>query len=121
MVSAGGHIRCLFQPLDPRFRGDDEGAVPGDVEGWTRALACFRRAEAAVRALEGGPDEAAFDRALTRFNAALRRLLRTPAPDLAALAAKIAAAVDHETRELAFAPLCFAGLRHDADRLARSS
>lgn len=49
--------------------------------------------------------------------AALRRLLRTPAPDLPALAAKIELAVGNQAWELTGAELCFAALDADARRL----
>ena len=86
---------------------------------WTNALARFRQAEAAMRAAEGLPDEDRFDRCLDRCYAALRRLLRIPAPDVFALAAKIELVVDHEVGTLTGGERCLAVLKADARRLAR--
>lgn len=86
---------------------------------WDRALALVRRAEAAMRAAEGGPDDDLFDRRLGAFYRALRRLLRTPAPDLRALALKLDLAIDHEIAELTGGKACLIALKRDARRLAR--
>ena len=51
----------------------------------------------------------------------LRRLLRTPAPDLAALALKLELAVADQAWELAGAETCLPTLAADARRLASSS
>jgi len=91
------------------------------VTKWDRALARFRAAESLVLALEGDPDEDAFGRAHDRFNAALRRLLAAPAPDLPALATKLEIAVAAELADLTFAPPALAQLAHDARRLALRS
>jgi hypothetical protein len=90
------------------------------VTKWDRALSRFRRAEAALAALEGGPDEAAFGRAHDRFNACLRRLLAVPAPDVAALATKLEIAVAAELADLTYAPPALAALAEDARRLSRA-
>ena len=82
-----------------------------------RAVARFRAAEAAL-AVAQGADDAAFDHVLGRFNRALARLLRTRAPDIAALAAKLDLLVAHEVWELTFAEASFAAMRRDALRLA---
>jgi hypothetical protein len=86
-----------------------------------RALTSLEKAEAAMMAAEGGPDDDLYDRALGHFYAALRRLLRTPAPHLGALATKIELAVDHEAATLADGEPCMAALKQDARRLAASS
>jgi hypothetical protein len=88
------------------------------VARWQRALGRFRRAAAELAALEGGPDEEAFGEAHDRFNAALRRLLAAPAPDVTALAVKLDCAVAAELADLAFAPPALAALARDARRLA---
>lgn len=62
-------------------------------------------------------DEALGDH-LGAFYAALRRLLRTPAPDFDALAAKIILAVDHEVGTLIGGERCLAALKADVRRLA---
>ncbi len=97
--------------LDPRFRGDDE-------RRWNRALARFRRAEAALAALEGDPVEGAYGEAHDRFNLPLRRLLALPAPDLAALATKLETAVAAELADLLYAPPALSALAEDARRLS---
>ena len=107
-------------PPDPiRGRGDEEGEAAQSflVPKWDRALAAYRRAEAAVAAMQGAPD-ALFDPCNLRFNRALSRLLRTPAPHLAALAAKLDLLVAHEAWELGFAAPALSAIRRDARRLA---
>ncbi len=47
----------------------------------------------------------------------LRRLWRTPAPDLGALALKIDLAIEHELGMLAGAATCLAAIQGDAHRL----
>jgi hypothetical protein len=99
-----------------------------DESAWRRALARFEQAEAELRAFErltegaSMEEEAALqdghDQRIDAFCAALRRLLRTPAPDLAALAAKIALAIDHDAGGLTGGEACLAVLRRDARRLA---
>jgi hypothetical protein len=109
------------------------GARP--TASWDRALARFRRAEAALAAcraeqaalpaaLRAWPRSQALDDAFGRFDdvrlAALRRLLRTASPDLAALALKIDLIVDDLAWELSGAERFFARLRADAHELARA-
>ncbi|MEA3018357.1 MAG: hypothetical protein QOI38_3079 [Sphingomonadales bacterium] len=111
---SSGSLDRAGKRLDPRFRGDDG-------RRWTRTLARFRRAEATLAALEGHADEDAFGRAHDRFNAALRRLLAFPAPDLAALATKLEIADEAELADLTYAPPSLAALAQDARRLASRS
>jgi hypothetical protein len=59
-----------------------------------------------------------FDAHLAAFYKAMRRLLRTPAPGLAALATKVALAVDHDVSTLDGGDQCLAALKDDALRLA---
>ena len=73
------------------------------------------RSRAEVFALE----EVYGDR-LSDFYDAVRRLLRTPAPDVAALAVKICLVVDHEVATLQGAPACMAAVKADAIRLGQS-
>ena len=105
----------------PSFPGSRKraGGIPDQVRNdvWGKALVRFRAVEAALDAAEGAED-ALFDRMLGRFNRALARLLRTPAPDIAALAAKLDLLLAHEVWELDFAQPCVAALRRDATRLA---
>jgi hypothetical protein len=87
-------------------------AAPPPADTWRRALAALRRAEAELGAFErrcralgdalrdhDALDEMFGDR-LDAVYGALRRLLRTPAPDLSALAMKIELTVDHEVGTL---------------------
>jgi hypothetical protein len=111
--------------LDPEstfFSAEAEGRwapdqVRGDA-GWTRALACYRRAEFAVTALEGSPDEEAFGDAVVALNRALERLLLAPAPDAASLAAKLALARRHLAWELPAGEEAMAAIERDARTLA---
>lgn len=110
--------------------------LPSPIEGegiekrWRRALAALHRAEAEMgifqeRCREGAlvfPDHVAQDDAygdrLDALYAALRRLLRVPAPDWGALALKVELVVDHEVGTLTGGELCLVALRADARRLA---
>jgi len=100
------------------------------VEKWRSALAGFRRAEAAMhefdrlsRGVPGRSFEAQdmldeqFSDHVVACNAALRRLLRAPAPDPAALALKVELAIDHEIAPLGGGERWLAVLKADARRL----
>ncbi|MGA9580898.1 MAG: hypothetical protein WBR13_02880 [Allosphingosinicella sp.] len=79
-------------------------------------LPAERRAFPACRPLErrfGDLDDVRF--------AALRRLLRLPAPDLAALALKLELAVADQAWELTGAEDCLADIAADARRLSASA
>lgn len=99
---------------------------------WDRALAAYRRAEARVAAFRRyeaslapaarafpacEPLEERFDDLECARLAALRRLLRLRAPDLAALSLKIDLTVDNQAWELTDSDACLATLRADARRL----
>jgi hypothetical protein len=58
-------------------------------------------------------DDERYGRALGRHNAALARLLRTPAPDLAAVARKLDLIMPHTVFELIFGEACLAALQRD--------
>jgi hypothetical protein len=88
------------------------------VTEWDRALNRFRRAQQCLEAAAHEADEDRYDALIGAFNAALRRLLRTPAPDLAALSTKIDLAVDQAAWELTGGGPCLAALKRDARRLA---
>jgi hypothetical protein len=107
--------------------------VPDLRRRWNRTLAAYRRAEARVTAFKA--QEALLPRARRAYPAcedleqrfgdlddrrfaALRRLLRLPAPDLAALALKLDLAVADQAWELTGAENCLAGIAADARRLA---
>lgn len=105
-------------PLDPARRGED----------WRRALAAFEAAEGELRRFEafcsGRPyeeQEALEDECGARGSAlyaALRTLLRAPAPNVAALAVKLDLVVAHDVGTLTGGEACLAALRTDAHRLA---
>ena len=108
----------------------DAGAAAPDAALWDRALADVARAEAVLNGFCQACREEGlvfqdqwelddrFDDFLGAFYAALGRLLRTPAPDIPALATKIALAVDHEVGTLTGGERCLAALEADARRLA---
>jgi hypothetical protein len=85
---------------------------------WTGALSRYRRAEAALEKVAHTEDDHLYDRHLGQLNNALRRLLRTPAPHLAAMAAKLDLLVEHQAWELTQGDLCMAALRRDAHQFA---
>ena len=99
---------------------------------WSRALAAYRRVEARLAVFRAQvdtlpPERRAFPACAPledRFGdlecgrlAALRRLLRAPAPNLPALPLKIELAVDNQAWELTGGDLCFAAVKADAQRL----
>jgi hypothetical protein len=113
----------------PALCGVGADVDPARVAAWEEAVAALRRAEVEMdgfcrlcrAGLASGDQselDAAFDDHLGAFYSALRRLLRTPAPDLAALAAKIILTVDHEVGTLTGGDRCFAALKADVRRLA---
>ena len=103
---------------------EGEGAAPPaaqpsrTVTSWDRAKARFQAADAALAALAHTSDEDLYDRAGTRHDRALVRLLRTPAPHAAALADKIDLLICHQAWELRAGEACLAALSADAWRLA---
>jgi hypothetical protein len=104
-------------PWDPGLRRDDEPAPSSAVLKWDRALARFEKAEAAIAVAAGAPDHV-YDPIGARHHAALRRLLRTPAPTLAALARKLDLALDERTVEFDGDAHAMITLKQDARRLA---
>ena len=100
----------------------------GGTEGrWSLLVAAVDEAWAAVGALERGMKGLAFaeaearqgeyDAVSERFEAALGRLLRAPAPDAAGFARKIVLAIDHDPDGLFGGEACRRALRRDALRL----
>jgi hypothetical protein len=110
-----------------QVRGDERDRVRGD-DKWHNALAAFEAAagelgryEAFCRGrgyAEQSALEAGYDLRSDAMYDALRRLLRAPAPDVAALAAKLDLAVRHEVATLTGGDQCLAALSRDAWRLA---
>ncbi len=104
--------------------GEGQGAPPQAADPsrtvtlWNRAKARFQAADTALAALAHTPDEDLYDRAGTRHDRALVRLLRTPAPHTAALADKIDLLIAHQAWEFRAADACLAALSGDARRLA---
>jgi hypothetical protein len=97
-----------------RVQGD-EGVR---VERWAKALDCFRRINGEVEALVHCRNQRVYDRALGRHSTALSRLLRAPAPDLAAAGLKLELIVRHHVFEARFAEAAIAVLRRDIARFA---
>lgn len=88
----------------------------------------YRAAEAEVRGFDRGTAGASSEEAARleglygelgdAMYSALRRLLRAPAPDVAALAAKLELVVEHEVGTLEGGEACSLALLRDARRLA---
>jgi hypothetical protein len=102
-----------------QVQGDEEGKSCA-VTIWDRALARFRQADAVLASARSEPDEDAYDRLLDAHSEALTALLRSPAPDPAALAAKLDVIVPQMAWELAGSEDCLEILRQDAHRLSIS-
>jgi hypothetical protein len=113
--SSPAHERKLDSGSSP----ENKDAQPSAIIKWDRALAGLRRAEAALAAVAGTEDDDLFDRVLGRFNDALRRLLRAPAPDLAGLALKLELAGRESAWELTGAETCIAAMAREARALSR--
>jgi hypothetical protein len=121
-------------PSASRAEGRPLAAVPASRRRrWEAALAAFRRAEARLAGFGAyvarlAPERRAFpacEPLEERFNdlecarlAALRRLLRAPAPDFPALSLKIDLAIDDDIASDTDAEPCLAALKADGRRLA---
>lgn len=122
-------------PIVPSVAQQTEGEFgaspqlqPPAAEAWARALAAFEAAAGEVRAFEahcsgrGFEEQEAlqggYDALGEAMDSALLRLLRAPAPDVAALAVKIGLAIDHEIGTLSGGAACLAAIRRDAVRLS---
>ena len=90
-------------------------------DGWDRALARFHTALAAVDAAGGEPDQERYDALVDSADESMGALLRSPAPDLAAIAAKLDIIVPHLAWELTGSEDCLEILRRDARRLAAAT
>ncbi len=131
-VSRRALLGAAFLPLIPsdvtRSASDaTNGGLPVSeecalaCEEWIRGVRRFRQAEAVLKAAAHEPDEERYGDLVVAFNRALRKLLRTPAPDLPALALKIDLTIDHEVAELTGGDACLAALRRDARGLCLSA
>jgi len=85
---------------------------------WQKVSALYAGAVAGLEAVAHTEDDTLYDRALGRHNAALARLLRAPAPDLAAVSEKLALILKHAVFELTFGESCLAALQRDVRRFA---
>ena len=99
---------------------DDEEPVLSDDDEWNCALIRFRVTEAVLKEHAHDPDEDRYGRLNAAFHRALRKLIRTPAPNLRALSTKIDLAVDREVATLTGGEACLAVLKADARRLSLS-
>jgi hypothetical protein len=81
-------------------------------------LSRYQKAEAALAAAAHTEDEDLYDRLGARHDRALQRLLRAPAPHLAALAAKLDLALDERAGEFIGDAAAMKALKQDARRLA---
>jgi len=117
---SGGEARAAPGPLHPAASRRGPPPRPREDRAWREALDLYLAAEADVEEAEAWPgdDEDEYGERLDSLCDALRRLLRTPAPDLRALAIKIDLAMEHELGTLAGAAACLAAIREDARRLA---
>ncbi|HEX8466266.1 MAG TPA: hypothetical protein VF620_00500 [Allosphingosinicella sp.] len=102
--------------MDPGLRRDDGMGLEDGK--WRDALARFNQVDREVEALVHCPNQRVYDRALGRHSTALKRLLRAPAPDLAAAAEKLDLIVRHHVFEASFAGPTLASLRRDIGRFA---
>ena len=90
---------------------DDEVAL------WARGLARLQQTQAVLDSARSEPDQDRYDALLDAHAAALTALLALPAPDPAALAAKLDHIVGHQAWENSGSEDCLEILRHDAMRL----
>jgi hypothetical protein len=97
-----------------QVQGDDGASR----ERWRDALDRFDEASREIEALVHCRNQRVYDRALGRHSTALRRLLRAPAPDLAAAGLKLELVVRHQVFEASFAQAALASLRRDIGRFA---
>jgi hypothetical protein len=87
------------------------------IARWERAVAGLAAVEAALAAAAGAPDEV-YDPIGARHEVAFQRLLRTPAPDAAALARKLELALDERAGEFFGDEAAMKAIKRDARRIA---
>ena len=125
-LDPGSMNTVLVQPgtavfMDSGLRRNDGGGRFCAVTLWDRAFARFEKAQAALDTAAHTPDEDFYDRLGTRHDRAMRRLIRTPAPDLHALAAKLDLALDERSGEFFGDSADMKAIKSDARRLASRS
>jgi hypothetical protein len=103
--------------MDSGFRRND---VSSAVPPWDRAFAVFEKAQAALDAAAHTPDRISTTGSVCH-DRAMRRLIRTPAPDLPALAAKLDLALDERSGEFFGDCADMKAINSDARRLAASA
>ncbi|MBV9930540.1 MAG: hypothetical protein JO013_06325 [Alphaproteobacteria bacterium] len=124
LAAAGAEAASPSSRRKPGSPGDPHGAFPnGDPgfrrdDGWKRALARYRRADSALAAVAHTEDEDLYDRLGSRHHDALQHLLRTPAPDVAALALKLDLALDERVVEYLGDLAAMQAIKADARRLS---
>jgi hypothetical protein len=97
--------------IPDQVRDDDPTTI------WDRALARLQSAQTVLDAAKSEPDQDAYDALLDSHSDALSALLALPAPDLAAVAAKLDLIVAQQAWELTGGEAYLAGLQEDARRL----
>ncbi len=131
-VLGAGVDACVAAPAAAAVAGDAAASAATVQRRWTRTLAAYRRAEARVAAFKAAeallppeqrewpavkPLEDRFGDLDSLRLAALRRLFRIPAPDLAALSLKLDLALADQAWELEGCEGCLAAMAEDARRL----
>lgn len=122
----GARLPIQSPPRSGLLRSAHNDDADRAAERWRRALGVFEAAEAEVHAFErrtaGAPweeqdaIEEAYGGRLDAMYAALRRLLRLPAPDFQAFLTKVALVTDHEVATLEGGEACMAALKRDIGR-----
>jgi hypothetical protein len=97
-----------------QVQGDEKRAAR-----WRLALDRFHEADARLAAAAHGGDEGLYDRLGARHDAAIKALLRAPAPTLVALAFKVDLLISQQAWEMTGGELCLGSLRRDVCRFAR--
>lgn len=92
---------ALAAEMDVDVLPVDDLPFPDDPleDAWDYAVAHYRMCDAALAAAAHSEDEELYDRLGERHEEALQGLLRTPAPDVAALAVKLDLALDERSLE----------------------
>jgi hypothetical protein len=118
LLTAPGKDRWMPDPVRHDGSSVGESFV---VTNWDRVLKRYQKAEAALTAAAHTEDETLYDRLGTRHEAALQRLLLTPAPTIAALALKLDLALYEDAVEFIADLPAMRALKQDALRLAASA
>jgi hypothetical protein len=104
-------------PLTGGLANEAPQAAGGEAR-WNSVFGRLREADALLTAAGKTQDEKLYDRLGARHDAALKALLRTPAPHLAALAFKLDLLIAEQAWEITGGELCLAAIRRDAHRFA---